>query len=405
MRTLARFTALVLTSAVLWAAPPSARADEPVQQAAAPAQASESESRAKPAAAASTAAEPPPVVPPYFPVNLSLIHPFSTNAAAPDLWTHFDVALILGRVGFVDGLQVGVVDWISHDLRGAQIGVASAISRHASGLQVGAAFAFTDGNLEGVQAAGIFGWASQDLAGVQLAMVANQTYGDLEGVQAATIVNVERKRLEGVQAGGAVNVGRVDGLQIAPINISQEMRGLQIGVINVARNIDGLQIGVINVTDNLRGESLGVVPLPRKGGIHPAAWASNSLFGNVGIKFASLYAYSILSVALHSVPREPDAEGGPRQPIFGAGFTIGARFELPIEPLTLASDLGAYRLFRDRIALTGGHDEVYKTRILIGFPLARRLTPFMGAGAFVSLRGVETLHTSFGPELTLGLEL
>jgi hypothetical protein len=179
-------------------------------------------------------------------------------------------------------------------------------------------------------------------------------------------------------------------------------------VLNVARKIDGLQIGVINVTDDLRGESLGIVPLPRKGGIHPAAWASNSLYGNAGIKFASVAAYSILSVALHSVPREvdsADSEDGPRQPIFGAGLTLGARLPLPIEPLTVASDIGGYRLFRDRVALSGGHDEVYKMRVLLGYPLAPRLSPFLGAGAFVAVRGQDALSTDFGPELTLGLEL
>jgi hypothetical protein len=183
-------------------------------------------------------------------------------------------------------------------------------------------------------------------------------------------------------------------------------------VLNVARKIDGLQIGVINVTDDLRGESLGIVPLPRKGGIHPAAWASNSLYGNAGIKFASVAAYSILSVALHSVPREVDSadsargtEDGPRQPIFGAGLTLGARLPLPIEPLTVASDIGGYRLFRDRVALSGGHDEVYKMRVLLGYPLAPRLSPFLGAGAFVAVRGQDALSTDFGPELTLGLEL
>ena len=347
----------------------------------------------------------PVTTPPYFPLNLSLVHPFSTNATAPDLWTHFDLALIVGRVGFVDGLQIGIVDWITHDLRGAQLGMATAVSRDATGVQAGAAFAFADGLFEGVQLAGIFGWASGDLHGAQLAVLASQTYGDLRGLQAAAVVNVERKQLDGIQAGGAVNVGRVDGLQIAAINVSQEMKGVQIGVLNVARRIDGLQIGVVNVTDDLRGESLGIVPLPRKGGIHPAAWASSSLYGNLGIKFASVAAYSILSVALHSVPREPDTEGGPRQPIFGAGLTLGARLPLPIEPVTLASDIGGYRLFRDRIALSGGHDEVYKMRVLLGYPLAPRLSPFVGAGAFVGVRGKESLTTDFGPEVTVGLEL
>ncbi|MEJ7733162.1 MAG: hypothetical protein WKG00_28695, partial [Polyangiaceae bacterium] len=230
-------------------------------------------------------------------------------------------------------------------------------------------------------------------------------YGDLQGVQAAMVVNVARQSLEGVQVGGAVNIGRVDGLQLGAINVSQELHGVQIGILNVARRIDGLQIGVINVTDQLDGESLGIIPLPRRGGIHLAAWGSNSLFGNIGLKFASVHAYSLLSVALHSVPRAPDSEGGPRQPIFGAGLTLGARFPLPMPGFAIAADIGGHRLFRERIAFVGGHDEIYKTRILLSYSMAPRLTPFVGGGAYVSLHGQDTLHTTYGPELDVGIEL
>jgi hypothetical protein len=146
-----------------------------------------------------------------------------------------------------------------------------------------------------------------------------------------------------------------------------------------------------------------VVPLPRRGGIHLAAWGSNSLFGNIGLKFASVHTYSLLSVALHSVPRSADSEGGPRQPIFGAGLTFGARFPL-VDELSIAADIGGHRLFRDKIAFVGGHDEIYKMRVLLSYQMAPRLTPFIGGGAYVSLHGDETLHTTYGPELDLGVE-
>jgi hypothetical protein len=117
-----------------------------------------------------------------------------------------------------------------------------------------------------------------------------------------------------------------------------------------------------------------------------------------------VHAYSLLSVALHSVPRAPDSEGGPRQPIFGAGLTFGARFPLPMPGFAIAADIGGHRLFRERIAFVGGHDEIYKTRILLSYAMAPRLTPFIGGGAYVSLHGQETLNTTYGPELDVGIE-
>lgn len=344
------------------------------------------------------------VRPAWAPINVGFTWPLATNAGDPDLWTHFDLAILLGRVGFVDGMQLGAIGWIGHDLRGAQVTLASVVSGRTSGLQLGGVFALADEEVRGLQLAGLIGWASTDVYGIQAAAGATQVYGNLEGIQAALVTNIARQSLQGVQVGGAVNIGRVDGLQLGAINVSQELRGVQIGVINVARRIDGLQIGVINVTDELEGESLALLPLPRRGGIHLAAWGSNSLFGNIGLKFSSVHAYSLISVALHSVPRAPDSDGGPRQPIFGAGLTFGARFPLPVEDLGIAADIGAHRLFRDRIALSGGHDEIYKMRVLLSYRMAPRLTPFIGGGAYVSLHGEQTLKTTFGPELDLGVE-
>lgn len=350
---------------------------------------------------------------PYFPVNLSLIFPLSTNAAAPDLATHLDLALLLGRVGFVDGAQVGLFSWTSGDLRGLQLGVASVVSGRAEGLQLAGGFAFADAPLAGAQLAGLFGWASTTVVGAQIAGVANQTYADVDGLQAAGAVNVARGQVTGVQAAGAVNVGRVDGLQIGAINVSQEQRGLQIGIINVARKIDGLQIGVINVTDNLEGESLGLIPLPREGGIRLALWGSTGLHGNVGLKFSSRYAYTILSFGLHSEPRAPRASDAPnvddgraaeREPLYAVGLAMGSRLPLDVEDLSLSADIGAYHRGPFQGDLPG-RNEVLKARVSASYALAERLSPFVCAGGYMTLRGEGALDVGGGPELCLGVEL
>lgn len=342
--------------------------------------------------------------PPYFPVNFSFLYPLSTNAGTPDLWTHFDFAILVGRVGFVDGLQLGVVGWTVHDLRGVQLGVASVVGGAGTGIQVGAGFSFADGPFSGMQVSGIFGWASHHVQGMQIGGVANQTYGNLDGLQASAGFNLARRQVTGVQAAGVVNIGKVEGLQIGAINVSQEMTGLQVGVINIARNFKGLQIGVINITDNLDGESLGIAPLPRRGGIHAMAWASNSLYGNLGVKFASRYAYSILSGALHSVERD-DTEDKTRQIVYAAGLTLGATIPLPLDEFALSADFGGYRLFRDTAAFSG-HDEIYKLRVMVSYPIAPRLKPFIGGGANLALRGDDEVDSAvFGGEFCVGLEL
>jgi hypothetical protein len=332
-------------------------------------------------------------VPPHFPFNVGLVHPIAINYATPELWTHFDLALVLSRVGFVDGVQLGTVGWVGYDLRGVQVALVSAVGGRTTGLQLGAGFAWSEGRVAGAQVAGLINWAPR-VHGLQLGGVGNQITGRLDGVQLGGVFNVLRgKDLEGIQAA----------LQVAPINISQKSEGLQIGVFNVAKRIEGLQIGVVNVTNDLRGESLGIIPLPREGGIHLALWGSNTLFFNGGVKFASRYAYSILSAG---VGREDQDDGAP-ETVVAPGLTMGAQFKTGLDGLRLAADLGAYRRFRDELALDE-HDELYKVRGIVAYALAERMAPFLGAGVYLSLRDDPVDHAtegSVGPEVFLGLEL
>lgn len=345
----------------------------------------------------------PPAHPPYFPVNAGLLYPLAVNVGRPELQTNFDLELIMGHVGFVDGLQVGPVGWVGFALRGVQLGAIGVVERRVWGAQIEGVFSYADGPVSGVQVTGLMGWATKTLSGVQLAAVANQTYGDLEGLQVAGVTSIARKDLSGVQLAGAVNVGRVQGFQLAPINVSQRAEGLQIGVLNVARRIDGLQIGVINITDDLQGESIGIAPIPRRGGVHPVLWGSSSVYGNAGVKFASRWAYSILSGALHSAPK-PEAPDQ-REVAFGGAFTIGARFALG-DGFGVASDVGAYRFFRDKVTFAG-HDELFKLRLIASYELARRMSPFIGAGIYLSVRDDTIGKAQFtsGPELSVGVEL
>ncbi len=333
---------------------------------------------------------------PYFPFSLALLHPLSTNMAAPELHTNLGLSVIFGRVGFLEGVQVGMINSTLHEMSGVQLGVASVNEGTTSGLQLGAAFSYADGPVQGLQLSGIFGWATAPIVGVQFSGIANQTTGHVRGLQFSGLLNVVRgdKWVEGAQIGGT-NLGRVRGLQLGALNISEEVRGLQIGLINIARKIDGLQIGLINITDDLQGESFGVASLPRRGGVHLMAWGSNSLSGNLGVKFASRYTYSVLSSAVHRDGKDT---------IVAAGLTFGVRFPFLLDALSWSGDLGGYRLFRvDGTRYT--HDEMVKTRLLFSYEIARHFSLFAGGGAYISVRGNDALTSKFGPEICAGLDL
>jgi hypothetical protein len=367
----------------------------------------------EPASAANPPSAPAPrATAPYFPVSLALLYPISTNIGVPELRTNVSLGVLLGRVGAVDGVQLGLVNSVIHDLHGVQMGGASLIDGSAAGAQLGGVFAFTDGPLHGVQIAGLLSWSGSSLSGLQLAGAANQARHQVRGVQAAGGVNLTYGDVEGMQI-GAVNIGKVRGVQIGLVNVSADAEGTQIGVINVARRSSGLQIGVLNVTDNLEGEALGVASVPRIGGVHLVVWGSNSLTGNLGVKFASKFTYSIVSAAIHredqAKTKDQDQDKA-KDTVYGVGLTLGIRLPFlssAIDGLTLGSDFGGYRLFRDPSPNTR-HDELYKTRLVVTYEIARHFSIFVGGGAHVSVRshpGEAQSRWNLGPELCAGLEL
>jgi hypothetical protein len=330
-------------------------------------------------------------------VNLSFIYPLAINVGRPDIRTNLDIALIVSHVGEIDGAQTGLITYTVFDVDGVQASVAALTGGRMRGIQVGGTFAYAGGGVFGAQAAGIFGWSTKEVRGLQFAGVAAQSYEDIEGIQLSGGINIARKQVTGAQIAGGINIGRVRGLQLGLINVSAEVDGAQVGLINVAKKVDGMQVGLINVTASLAGESLGVANILKPGRIHLALWGSNSLFGNAGLKFASKYAYSILSAAIHNLDGTVAA---------GAGLTLGLHLPLNLylPGLSMSGDLGAYRLFPSGFNFDG-HAEVYKTRLIASYELAHRLTLFVGGGAFVSVIGDENEKTSFGPEISGGLEL
>lgn len=355
--------------------------------------------------------EPKPRPSGYFPFNLSFIYPMAVNVGRPNIITNADIVLLVGHIGELRGVSMGTVTYASADITGAQISAAALASGHAHGLQLGATFAYAGEGIEGVQFSGVLGWSNENARGLLLSGIASQCYKDVEGLQFSGGTSITRGQLVGGQISGVLNIGKVrglqassinvsahvDGLQIGLINTARHVDGLQIGIINVARKIDGVQIGLINVTENLKGESLGLANLLKPGSIHPTVWGSNSLYGNAGFKFASTYTYSIISGALHNENQST---------VGGLGLTLGVHIprDIFVKDLHFGGDFGFYRLFRKGVAITD-RDELLKTRLVLHYSLVPRLSLFVGGGAYMSIRGADTVETKLGPEFLGGLEL
>jgi len=89
------------------------------------------------------------------------------------------------------------------------------------------------------------------MLGSQASFIGNVAREDMHGFQASGVFNVARRNFEGLQLAGTFNgAGRLEGIQIAPINAVKDAspNAVQIGPINLAKDTIGhAQVGAINV--------------------------------------------------------------------------------------------------------------------------------------------------------------
>jgi len=237
--------------------------------------------------------------------NASVFYPLATNAKHPELTTHFDINLLYGHIGALNGLEVGTVSTVSGDAQGLQASLLT--------------------NLVG----------GQVRAG-QFSFVFNRGHR-VEGVQVA-LMNRADHAMQGLQLGGLNLAGSLSkGLQLSGVNVAGNVEGVQIGIVNVGKRVRGMQIGLVNVSDEVEGVPIGLISVSKTGGVHPVAWSSNTTFVNVGVKFAARHSYTMVSGAMHY-----DGE----HTLYGAGLTIGA--SIPIaKKIATEIDVQALHLFAD----------------------------------------------------------
>src|SRR6185436_12713141 len=228
-------------------------------------------------------------------VTLGLFYPLATHYGHAEVSSSFDLNLLYGRVGSIDGAQIGGVNVVSREAGP----VAS-----MQGLQIGVGANLVDGKVAGLQFAGLLNYVDGSTRGGQLALGANLAEGAVHGVQAAFAFN---------------RAGELRGLQLSAVNVAGDVDGVQIGLINVARRVRGASIGLVNVADDIDGLPLAPFSVTRTGGVHPSAWSGTSGLGNVGVKLATRRTYTLFFGSYH---RDYDLE------FVGGGFAIGGSVEL-----------------------------------------------------------------------------
>jgi hypothetical protein len=322
-----------------------------------------------------------PTARPFSPVTAALFFPFATNFDAPDVHTRLNLNVLYGRVGVLEGMQLGGANQVDGEVSGAQLGLL---------------FNVAGGGVHGLQIASAANLARADVHGFQLALLTNRARGDLEGFQVST-----------VNTTGA----DVDGGQLGAINVAGgDVRGLQVGFVNVARNVRGVQLGLINVADDVEGVPIGIVSVTKTGGVHPVAWAGTAAYVNVGIKFSTRYTFTQFS---GSVTDEANIR------MYGPGLAVG--FRIPLSRWGFESDVWSAYLFGGPLygvsRREGLQDDMLLTalRARLTFELHRHFSVFLGAALVGKVRfhqdpeetadqdGRTTLRV--GPDLNVGVQL
>ena len=194
-----------------------------------------------------------------------------------------------GRESDVYGVRLNVVGGSHHDAAGMDVGVLfNHLSKDLHGIQFGGLSNIAQHRVEGIQFAGVFNLGGCRFTGLQVSGGVNAA-GDAQCVQVAVLGNFDMKmqgcqiagggnfaimgrgcqfagcgmnfadRLTGTQCSGTWNVGNVlDGMQLAPVNVSDKCRGVQIGAVNVVVKMAGLQVGVVNCAEEASGCQIGL---------------------------------------------------------------------------------------------------------------------------------------------------
>jgi hypothetical protein len=214
------------------------------------------------------------------------------------------VAGIAAAADRIDGVQAAGIATVARASADLQLAGIAAVARRSASSQF-AGIAAVSGGDASLQGGGIAAVARGN-AGVQAGGIAAVAAGDAH-VQAAGITNVARGTAH-IQVAGLVNVaGQVNGLQLAPINVSHGGDGVQLGVINVGGSPEGFSFGLINIVPGGRYDLESAVDSSKTGTL---------LFRHGGRRWHNVYG-----VGGHPVDRSDSSRSGNDDVwMYGLGF-------------------------------------------------------------------------------------
>lgn len=334
--------------------------------------------------------------------SAALFYPLATNMHQPDASTHFDINLLHGRVGALDGVQLGLANVVKRNAIGMQL---SPFGVNYVGL-----------NLGGLQAALVGNLVSADGRGLQLSLGGNYVGGHLTGLQTSLLVNVARRGFTGAQW-SAVNVAPDEskGIQMGLLNVhaNSNFVGAQIGLLNIGSKIKGTQVGLINIADDIEGIPVGLISVSANAGIHPTVFASLGPVLHAGIKFSTRYTYTTLLLAVEPLYTPGEALTSATSARVGPGYLVGARIPV-FSFLSFNTDIGATYLYGGALDLglshpSEGAEDVFQVKLRgnLTFQFAKHFSAFIGGGINFETRlknGVGPSRVYLRPDVFGGLE-
>lgn len=230
---------------------------------------------------------------PYVGTNLDRSDEITNNVSLNVLW---------GTNGGVDGLEVGgFYNEVINNVEGVQIaGVGSKVGGDVIGTQVSGVFNVNKGKVKGVQAAGIFNVAGETQA-IQAAGLFNISHGDAAGLQASGLFNISKGKADGMQVASLFN--KSSGFtrsQIAGFfNKAGDVEGGQVSsLLNIAKRVDGFQVALVNVADTVNGVPIGLLNIVKNGYNRFELSSNDALFANAALKLGAYSFYNIFKVGM-----------------------------------------------------------------------------------------------------------
>lgn len=311
-------------------------------------------------------------------VNVSLVPWLATNdLLGGQVDNHVSFGLVAARAHRVDGVAFSTVaNWVDTDVYGVQVGGALNVAR---------------GDQRGLAIAGALNVGGGEARGGQVAGAANVNVGHVRGGQIGGAFNYAGG-LSGFQIAGAANVaGTLHGAQLSVVNVGGDVSGMQFGVVNIASRVRGLQLGVINVGGEVDGASVGLLSFVRNGQLHAEAWSSDVSFANVGVKFGSKHAYTLLFA-------------GANNRVENHGWSLGAALgaHIPFERFFIDTDIGAQNFYGNN--LRAQSTSLFHLRVMAGVPITGRLAVIVGPSLNMAttfegpLGSAPTFMPTFGSE-------